>query len=292
MAVLALLVPAAAAEGAALTDTDPSVCHAPRLDLSAAPPARFEPGEARTTYVILTNPNTVPGQAKLTVTSYPERWTVSVAETARDVAANGGQVEFTVTILPPARGVGEEQGLIRIEGTLACQGVAQTSQADQESFSVQLAAFSIPWLVGTVAAALLLIATVVVIVLLGRRRSVHVRCEERQKAIPLGGAASYTLHVENRSPERARVALALRGLKGQWHGFLAAEEVELDAGEAQDLWVNLRAPEKARVGDEGRAIVVATRVGNPRDRVTVHLKARVATAAPVEAPPEAPGAQA
>lgn len=291
MAVLLSVPLAAAAAADALTHVDPQQCDAPVVD-AATPPVRFEPGEARTTYVVLTNPNTVPGQASLRVAQAPERWTVSVAETVLDVDANGGQVQFTVTILPPARGLGAEQGTIRLEGTLACQGVPDTSSSSPEEFAVQLAAFSLPWLVISVGAALLVIATVVVVVLRGRRRSVHVGCDARTKRIPLGGAASYTLRVENRSADAARFALTLRGLKGRWNGFLAVEEVELDAGESEEIWVNLRAPETARLGEEGRVSVVATRVGNPRDRVTLQLRARVVASETPPAPPVAPEPQA
>ncbi|HWG90680.1 MAG TPA: hypothetical protein VNZ52_07505 [Candidatus Thermoplasmatota archaeon] len=281
---LAVLAPAALAQG-----DGTQRCRAPLLTVPE-PPGPFEPGNARPFTVMVANPNPVPGQVKLTVPqdAMPPGWSAIVGESARAVSP-GGEASFTVTVAAPARGVGQEAGDVKLTASMACQTepIATQSIPTTHTLHVELAVFGLAWVLWGLGLAAAVAGAIVLMVVRGRRRSVHLRCEAGTKPVPPGDAASFPLLVENHTPERLKAHLTVRVHGAGWSAFLAVDEVDLDAGEAVELWASLRAPAEAAAGAEGRATVTAARVDRPRDRATVTLKGRVAPAAETPAAPAA-----
>lgn len=136
-------------------------------------------------------------------------------------------------------------------------------------------------LAGTVA--LVAMGALMAYALHARRGGVALVCPEPRQTAHPGQGTNFPLRVENRSKRPVTVDLRTEDVPDGWVAFVPLPELDLEAGQARELWVTLKAPADASAGDRADVGVTAMHRDDRRKRSEVSLTARV-EAKPVAGP--------
>lgn len=250
----------------------------PPLIAIPASPWIFDPREPAATIVQIENPNGPPVETvsvSLDVT-YPEGWSAVLAQ--REISMGPNNVTVVgLSMSAPARGVGATEGNITVSAAAACvTGSLITPRVTSAtSIHVTLAPASAPWFSIVVAIAGVLILTILYFALRVRRGGVRVVCDESEKDVPPSRAVSFPLLVQNRNSRPIVVELAPPDVPKGWSAHLAVAELALEPRREQELWLLVRAPATAKVGEELTLRVRARAKGEDAPATETPLKVRV-----------------
>ena len=291
-AMLALaLMPVALAEPAA-----PPYCGP--VDATTVTPTAIAPGASGAATITVKNNGQNPAATatvNVAATTATTGWRVTDTETRTVTLAPGSStlVKVNVTVAKDAK----ESGIINFAisgscpppGNLPCPNQQCDFATRNASATIPLASaggFSIPGLdaipIEYIAGAALLIVLVIVLIIAipKRSRGFKADCPEPLKMVRPGRGASFPLDLRNETDGPVTARFELSAVPEGWSAFLPLPEVQLAAKESRSLWLMVRAPIHARVGEQVDVEVSLTDAARPQ--VTRKLKVRA------EVNPEAP----
>ena len=292
LALLACLSPAQAQIPTSLA------CGPITIPADPATPGPIAAGTSVDVVVDVLNEGQLP--VMLTVTAEPAQpgWQVTSPPSARVAEGGTGTFTFTVTAGPSA----SADTTISFLASGACEGPqglpcpdanACNAGSDNAQVLVPLQAgggFTFPDLGGLGAspeyliAGLVLIGLAVAIPLAMRRKrsGVVADCPEPLKMVRAGRGTSFPIEIRNASKDPATAQFEVGAVPEGWSAFMPLPEVQLASRESRSLWLMVRSPNEAQVGD---AVEVELRLRDPKRGTTNGSVVKVR--AEVQAAPEA-----
>lgn len=251
-------------------------CGSISIPSAPAVPAPIAPGTSAD--VILTVVLTSELAATITATAVVAQpgWSVSTPE-PQTVPANG-QADITFTVSSTESATEDAIVSFSASGTcqtpqnLPCPGDACNAGSANSQVEVPLQAsggFTFPGLDALGAspeyliAGLVLIGLAVAIPLAMRRKKsgVVADCPEPLKMVRAGRGTSFPIEIRNASKDPATAQFEVGAVPEGWSAFMPLPEVQLAAREARSLWLMVRSPNEAQVGD---AVEVELRLRDPK----------------------------
>lgn len=126
-------------------------------------------------------------------------------------------------------------------------------------------------------ASLVLVGLVAAIMVLARRppRGVLADCPEPLKQVKAGRGASFPIEVRNAGGEALTAQLEVGAVPEGWSAFMPLPDVQLAPRESRNLFLMVRAPEQAGVGDAVDVEVTVRNAARPGKAATVRVRAEV-----------------
>lgn len=218
-------------------------------------------------------------------------WTLGAAPGAQTVAS-GQSADFDFTVVPGSEA--GDQAVVNfvanaactLAGGADCPGPIQQCAATDNTSAVATfdapSGFRIPGLdelgfpleLLIAAIALVAIATAIPFLLKRRKRGVVAQCPEPLKMVRAGRGTSFPIELRNASDEPLTAAFDVSPVPEGWSAFMPLPEVQLAARETRSLWLMVRSPLGAPVGE---AVDVELRLRTPgvADATSVRVRAEV-----------------
>lgn len=283
LAAALLALPAAVAQLPGV----PQPCADITVDEPAVPSA-VPAGGSTSVVVTVNNPNQVPVRATVTAVADAPGWTVSAPDPASIPAQ--GSADFTFTVTAGGNAVGDAVVTFSASGAcespqgVPCPGDACNAGSVNTQVQVPLEAeggFTLPSFGG--ASPELLIAGVVLIGLASiipfamrrKKTGVVADCPEPLKIVRPGRGTSFPIEIRNPSKAAATAQFEVGPVPEGWSAFMPLPEVQLAARESRSLWLMVRSPQEAKVGE---TVDVELRLRDPRrgtDGAVVKVRAEV-----------------
>lgn len=240
-----------------------------------AVPSPVAPGGETTVTLAVTNPNQVDVLVTATANADQPGWAVAAPEPTTVPAGSTGNFAFLVAA--------EESASADAIVTFSASGVCQPPQgipcppgdacnAGSANAQVQVpleadGGFTFPGLGGLspelLIAGIVLIGLASVIPFAMRRKKggVVADCPEPLKMVRAGRGTSFPIEIRNASKDAATAQFEVGPVPEGWSAFMPLPEVQLAAREARSLWLMVRSPQEAKIGD---AVDVELRLRDPK----------------------------
>lgn len=276
LARLALVLVAASVLAVPALAQQEEACRRPVVEPAAGPDS-WSPGQRFVMPVFIVNENEAPVEsvtARLDVVP-PPGWSASLARSSFTLGPENFTVE-PLTITAPQRGTGLPAGDVVLTVHLTCHraGIDFNAQTSV-TFPVELTPARIPWLLLGAGLVAVLVVVSVVWSVRARLPRVSVRSSQPARVVPPGKGVQFPLVVGNRRREPDGIVLQVTDLPEGWGAHLAVDELELEPREERALWLRVRAPPGAALGEEHVLIVRAASRKHPREVAFLHVRARV-----------------
>lgn len=240
-------------------------------------------------------PTGTPADQPRTVTiarsDLPAGWEASLSPTEfRMAPGDSRKATLTVTLTPSAQ---DREATVTVTAKMFAQGINQVpvggSQLDPESTAATVVQATrgdsvtrdvletvgpYIWVVllGLVAAVVLAMSLVAA----NRRVAVRLSSPEAEQAVSAGGRGSFLLRVHNITRQPDTVFLRAAPLPEGWAAYLPTPQVDLDAGQQEEVSVVVIPPKEAEAGAHQAVDVTATSSLAPRRPATMRFEATVA----------------
>ena len=292
LAALLLLAPPPAA---AQVPGQPQPC-GPINVLDPVVPAALAPGTDGDVTLSVQNAGNVAADVTVAGSTTSVGWSIVTAAEQTVRVAPGGSTDFTFRVRPEASAGGD--GAFNFATTASCvypgantcpaispqlcqaQGPARTAAvalAPQPGFRIPgLDDLAIP--PAYLVAGILLLGGAIAVPLLLRRkkpRRATATCPEPLKPVRPGKGTSFPIEVSNPSDGARRLHLEVGPVPEGWSAFLPLPEIQLAAKETRSLWLMVRAPPAANVGESADVEVTATDAARPERPTVVKVRAEV-----------------
>lgn len=260
--ILALaLVPSASAQ----VPATPAAC-AIAMEAPASPPP-VAPGAGATMHVVVANTGNLPARITVSATiGQGGGWTLGEQPAQEDVAS--GQSRDFVFTLTPGDGAGE-QAIVNFAAQAdcyapgpgsSCAPLAQCSAGENTSGVVTLAteqgfripgldrvSFPLEWLIAGIG--FVAVATAIPFLMKRKKRALVAQCPEPLKMVRAGRGTSFPIELRNPGAAPITAAFEVSPVPEGWSAFMPLPEVQLAAHEARSLWLMVRTPATAQVGE-------------------------------------------
>lgn len=224
-------------------------------------------------------------QARLAVSGAPSGWTVSLADTLVELAPGESKsTTLTVAVTPDAADAADllvtatmDAGFGPLSEPLGCVATAESSLAMDRDEPVTREVIEAvgPWIYAIAAALLLALLVAAKLAMDLKRVAVTLSSPNEALTIRPGGKATVPLQVHNVASKRDVVGFHLSVVPEGWGALLPVQQVELGPGEAEELFLLVRAPDDAAPGDLEALSVLATSRIAPRQPATLRLALQV-----------------
>lgn len=282
---LLLLAPPALAQ-------DPATLCGP-ITATAAAPAPMAAGAAGTVTLVVTNAGQLAVRASASMNIREEGWEFdadapsAILIAPQDSASFLFAVRATESATTDALPTLTARGVCEPAGPLPCPPQACSVEAEPVQTRIQFRqaeGLNIPGLSNLdfppeyLVASLVLVGLVAAIVVLARRpaRGVAADCPEPLKQVKAGRGASFPIEVRNAGGEPVTAQLEVGAVPEGWSAFMPLPDVQLAARESRNLFLMVRAPEQAGVGDAVDVEVMVRNPARPEKTTTVRVRAEVA----------------
>ncbi len=128
----------------------------------------------------------------------------------------------------------------------------------------------------------LLFVAVMLIPLLAKKRrgGILATCPEPLKLLKPGHGVNFPIQIANRGKNPLRATFTVEGEPAGWTAFMAMPDIQLAAGEMRSVWLMVRAPQTAALGDVANFTLIVQTATD--ERLSVRVRAEVDGAAPTE----------
>ena len=239
-----------------------------------AVPAPVPAGGSTTVTLSVANPNQVPVTVSVTAVADQPGWSVTVPEPASVPAQSTADFDVTVTASDGAASdvivSFSASGACETPQGLPCPGDQCNAGSVNAVVQVPLEperGFTLPALEGVspelLIAGIVLIGLASIIPFAMRRKKAGVvaDCPEPLKMVRAGRGTSFPIEIRNASKDAATAQFEVGPVPEGWSAFMPLPEVQLAGREARSLWLMVRSPQEAQVGD---AVDVELRLRDPR----------------------------
>lgn len=266
----------------------PSACGPVPLTAPASP-APVEGGQGASLVVTVANSGSVTATVTVSASTTSSGWTLDETEQTQDVAAGGeGEFTFRLTASPEATG----DATVNFASSGSCDppvGPGLQATGSNGSVVVLLAApegfripgldaipFPLEYLVGGIV--LVGIATAIPFFMRRAPRGVAATCPEPLKMVKPGRGTSFPIELRNHGAEQTTAQFEVGPVPEGWSAFMPLPEVQLAGKESRSLWLMVRSPQGAAVG---QAADVELRLRGAQGKpALVRVRAEVAASAP------------
>ena len=256
--VAALALPSAAAQ----LPVQPAACGPIDIPEAPAVPAAVAPGGTAQVTVDVTNGGQVPATVTVTGATTSAGWTIITSpEPATVEPGASGAFTFVVSAAGDAGGDATvsfaASGACETPQGLPCPGNAcnagsantqvQVPLRPAEGFRLPALGFPIEYLLAAVV--LVGLAAAIPFAMRKKRPGLHAECPEPLKMLRAGRGTSFPIEIRNGSKEPTTAHFEVGPVPQGWSAFMPLPEVQLAAREARSLWLMVRSPQEAQVGD-------------------------------------------
>lgn len=289
LTVALLALPSAVAQVPAV----PQACGPITIPNAPEAPAPIAKGTSTTVRVTVANGGQVSATVSVTALVDKAGWTVTAPDPAAIAPGARGAFDFTVAAGDSATG----DVLVSFSASGACQtpqGVpCPGGQCNAGTQNTQVLVplepergFTLPGIEGAspelLIAGIVLIglATIIPFAMRRKKTGIVAECPEPLKMIRAGRGTSFPIEICNSSKDAATAQFEVGPVPEGWSAFMPLPEVQLAAREARSLWLMVRSPQEAKVGE---AVEVELRLRDPRrgtnNGILVKVRAEVQSGA-------------
>lgn len=218
----------------------------------------IEPNNSASSTIVLENTGSTDGTVQLSTEGTAEGWGLALSQEEVSVPAGGSESVQLDVDAPPDHGAGPGEVTVTVAGTMT-DGTGQFSSSDEVQVTAAMPAppapppDDTPWglIVGATGTALVSIAAAGWY--LNRDTTVESEVEievDPQTGVRSGGEQVLAVRLANASEDRRTANLTLEGVPTDWTGGLNREQIVLEPGDRDQVWVALKPSEGAQAVED------------------------------------------
>lgn len=256
--------------------TAPQACGPISIPNAPGVPPEIGPGGQATVIVEVVNDGPIEADVEVTALTSSAGWSVASTPPPAGIAAGAtGRFEFVI-----AAGEGAtDDATVSFSASGTCQTAlptcpGNTCNAGSDNTAVEIPfapdeGFQIPGLsdldirVEYLIAGIVLVglATAIPFAMRKRKGGIVADCPEPLKMVRAGRGTSFPIEIRNGSKDAATAAFEVGPVPEGWSAFMPLPEVQLASREARSLWLMVRSPATAAIGE---TVDVELRLRDPK----------------------------